>query len=233
MPKNIPKHIAIIMDGNGRWARKRGMPNIVGHTAGVDTIRSVIEIAQESGVKILTLYAFSTENFSRPPKEVEGLMRLLDRYLDEEKEKLIKHNVQFRVIGNIEKFPLRVQGKIKSMSEATKDNEGLILNLALGYGSRAEIVQAVRRISEDTKTGKLASDEVNEELFSSYLYTSDLPDPELLIRTSGEMRISNFLLWQLSYAEIYITKKLWPDFKKEDFKKALEAYSQRERRFGK
>jgi len=230
--QKIPKHIAIIMDGNGRWARKRRLPNIVGHRAGVETIRRVIEAAQECGVKVLTLYAFSTENWSRPAREVRGLMGLLERYLDNERDKLLEHKIRFNTIGSIEKFPRSIQEKLHQTIELTKENSKLILNLALGYGGRNEIVQAAKKVSEDVRDGRLDPRNLDEETFSRYLYTRDLPDPDLLIRTSGEMRISNFLLWQLSYAEIYITKKLWPDFKKDDFKKAVDTYITRDRRFG-
>ena len=228
----LPTHVAIIMDGNGRWARKRGLPKIVGHQAGVESIRRTIEAAKELGVKILTLYAFSTENWTRPKEEVRGLMRLLERYLDNERDKLLKHNIRFNVIGNIENFPPSVKKKLIDTMERTKDNSELILNLALGYGGRDEILHAAKKIAQDFKDKKLKLTDLDENTFAQYLYTKDMPDPDLLIRTSGEMRISNFLLWQLSYSELYIMKKLWPDFKKEDFKKAIEAFMSRERRFG-
>jgi len=230
--KKIPTHVAIIMDGNGRWARRRGMPNIVGHRAGVETIRRVIEISLDMDIKVLTLYAFSTENWSRPKKEVEGLMRLLDRYLEEERKKLQEHNIRFNVIGNLEKFPTAIRQKLKDTIAFTGKNNKLLLNLALSYGGRDEIVHAAKRISQDVKEGRLRLEDLDEQSFSRYLYTKGIPDPDLLIRTSGEMRISNFLLWQLSYAEIYMSKKLWPDFKKEDFKKAIDTYATRDRRFG-
>lgn len=230
--KKLPTHVAIIMDGNGRWARRRGMPNIVGHRAGVETIRRVIEMCLDMDIKVLTLYAFSTENWSRPKKEVEGLMRLLDRYLGEETRKLQEHNIRFNVIGNLEKFPAAIREKLNDTIALTGKNNKLLLNLALSYGGRDEIVHAAKSISRDVTEGRLKLEDLDEQLFSGYLYTKDIPDPDLLIRTSGEMRISNFLLWQLSYAEIYVTKKLWPDFKKEDFKKAIDTYATRGRRFG-
>jgi len=230
--KKLPTHVAIIMDGNGRWARRRGMPNIVGHRAGVETIRRVIEMCLDMDIKVLTLYAFSTENWSRPKKEVEGLMRLLDRYLDKERRKLQEHNIRFNVIGNLEKFPAAIREKLNDTIALTGKNNKLVLNLALSYGGREEIVHAAKKISQDVKEGRLKLEDLDEQSFSRYLYTKDIPDPDLLIRTSGEMRISNFLLWQLSYAEIYMSKKLWPDFKKEDFKKAIDTYATRDRRFG-
>jgi len=230
--KKLPTHVAIIMDGNGRWARRRGMPNIVGHRAGVETIRRVIEMCLDMDIKVLTLYAFSTENWSRPKKEVEGLMRLLDRYLDKERRKLQEHNIRFNVIGNLEKFPAAIREKLNDTIALTGKNNKLVLNLALSYGGREEIVHAAKKISQDVKEGRLKLEDLDEQSFSRYLYTKDIPDPDLLIRTSGEMRISNFHLWQLSYAEIYMSKKLWPDFKKEDFKKAIDTYATRDRRFG-
>jgi len=234
MDKNrLPKHVAIIMDGNGRWARRRGLPKIFGHRAGVESIRRVIEASKEIGIPILTLYAFSTENWSRPKKEVEALMHLLDEYLDKETDKLLKNNIRLNVIGDIEKFPNSVKKKLNHAIEVTKGNTSLFLNLALGYGARNEILEAVKKVSHDIKNGKIKASDLDEVSFSQYLYTKDIPDPDLLIRTSNEMRISNFLLWQISYAEIYVTKKFWPDFKKKDFQEAIRAFIARERRFGK
>jgi len=228
----LPVHVAMIMDGNGRWARKKRLPKILGHQAGVESIRRVIAAAQEMGIKILTLYAFSTENWSRPRNEVKGLMRLLERYLDNERDKLLKHNIRFNVIGNIDNFPAAVKQKLYDTIEVTKNNTSLMLNLALGYGARTEILEAVKQIAQDLRDKKVKIPDLDENLFSSYLYTKGIPDPDLLIRTSGEMRVSNFLLWQISYTELYIAKKLWPDFKKEDFKRAVETFMARERRFG-
>ena len=229
----LPRHVAIIMDGNGRWARKKGLPNIFGHRAGVKAVRRVTECARETGIKVLTLYAFSTENWLRSKTEIKGLMGILEKNLEKEKDTFMKNDVKFNFIGNVEKFPLSTKKKLNDMVELTKDNKHLLLNLALGYGGREEILQAARDISLDVKDGRLKVEDLDEKTFSRYLYTKNMPDPDLLIRTSGEMRISNFLLWQVSYAEIYVTEKFWPDFTKEDFKKAIEIFTKRERRFGK
>lgn len=231
-PKNIPQHVAIIMDGNGRWAKSRFLPKIAGHKAGADTVDRITEAAREAGVKVLTLYSFSTENWKRPRDEVAALFRLLEEYLGKKEEKLNKNDIRLSVIGDTKALPLSTQDKLAKVIDSTKNNNGMVLNLALNYGSRTEIIGAVRRISEKVKEGALRSEGIDEKLFSSFLYTRDLPDPDLLIRTSGEYRISNFLLWQLSYSEIYITKKMWPDFQKSDFGKALAEYRKRERRFG-
>ena len=229
---NIPRHIAIIMDGNGRWAKSKGLPRIAGHRAGAKAVEEAIKGARELGVKILTLYAFSTENWKRPKHEVAALFKLLEDYIDREVENLRKNGIRLSVIGNIEELPGSVQKKLAAAMEKTKGNDSFCLNLALNYGSRAEIVNAARRIASDCIAQKFRPEEIDEVRFSSYLYTKDIPDPDLLIRTSGEMRVSNFLLWQISYSEIYITKKLWPDFKKEDLKKAITEYQTRERRYG-
>lgn len=230
--RNIPQHVAIIMDGNGRWARSRGLPKIAGHRAGVKSAHAAIESAIEIGVKILTLYTFSTENWKRPKSEVELLFRLLEDYLTREEKRLVKNNIRLSVLGNIEGLADSIKNRLKHAMEVTKDNTKLILNLALNYGSRHEIINAIREIAKDVKSDRVKAEDINEQLFSSYLYTKGLPDPDLLIRTSGEFRVSNFLLWQISYSEIYVTKKLWPDFKKRDFKKAITDYQKRERRFG-
>ena len=228
----IPRHIAIIMDGNGRWAKARHLPKIAGHRAGAKTAQNIIEAAAKMGVKVLTLYTFSTENWKRPKGEVEALFGLLENYLDREAEKLNKNNIKFSIIGDMGGLPASVGGKLKNVMESTKNNTGLTLNLALNYGGRPEIINAVRRIAKDVKDGALAIDDIDESRFAEYLYTRDLPDPDLLIRTSGEFRISNFLLWQIAYSEFYITKKMWPDFNKNDFKKAITEYQARQRRFG-
>jgi len=220
------------MDGNGRWARKRGLPKIAGHRAGAKSVDEITQAAASSGVKVLTLYAFSTENWKRPKEEVNALFGLLEDYLVKEVSRLNKNNIRLSVIGNISQLPRSTQDRIADAIEATKGNTGMVLNIALNYGSRREIVDAVRAICEDVKRGALRSEDITEELFSKHLHTAGLPDPDLLIRTSGEFRISNFLLWQVSYAELYITEKLWPDFRKGDFKKALTEYQRRERRFG-
>ncbi len=220
------------MDGNGRWARERGLPKITGHRAGARSVQEAIKGAKESGVKVLTLYAFSTENWSRPRHEVNALFKLLENYIDKEARSLDKNNIRLFIIGRMNELPQAVREKLKKVVDRTKENTELTLILALNYGSRAEIVDAVRGIVKDCRMGRIHPDYIDEKLFSEYLYTKDIPDPDLLIRTSGEMRLSNFLLWQMSYAEIYVTKKLWPDFKKSDFKKAIEEYQKRERRYG-
>ena len=229
---NIPRHVAIIMDGNGRWAKKRGLPRIAGHRAGAKSVKEAIKGARESGVQVLTLYTFSTENWNRPKYEVAALFKLLENYIDREAEGLHKNGIRLSVIGRIEGLPETTRNKLAAVIEKTKDNKSLTLNLALNYGSRTEIVDAVRKIAGDCQSHKLEVADIDERTFASYLYTKEIPDPDLLIRTSGEMRVSNFLLWQISYAEFYVTKKLWPDFKKADFKKAVADYQERERRYG-
>ena len=232
MNPNIPHHVAIIMDGNGRWAKKKGLPKIAGHRAGVKSAEESIKSAKESGVKILTLYTFSTENWKRPKYEVNALFKLLENYIDKELESLNKNDIKLSVIGRIDRLPQIVREKLIKAIDRTKDNKSLILNIALNYGSRQEIVDAVKKIAKDHKAGLLELESIDENTFGNYLYTSGMPDPDLLIRTSGEMRVSNFLLWQISYAEIYVTEKLWPDFRKSDFKKAVQEYGMRERRYG-
>ncbi|MCX5667489.1 MAG: isoprenyl transferase [Candidatus Omnitrophica bacterium] len=228
-----PKHVAIIMDGNGRWAAQKGLPRIAGHSAGAKSVEEVIKAAKESGVRILTLYAFSTENWKRPKHEVDALFKLLENYIDSQTDILIKNDIRLSVIGRIEGLPDSVRRKLKSVMDRTKSGSSLLLNLALNYGARTEIVDAVRAVAKDCVSGHVNPDDMDEKAFSGYLYTKDLPDPDLLIRTSGEMRLSNFLLWQLSYSEIFISKKLWPDFKKSDFVEALDEYRNRQRRYGK
>ncbi|MDO8536418.1 MAG: isoprenyl transferase [Candidatus Omnitrophota bacterium] len=229
---NIPVHVAIIMDGNGRWASQRGLPRVAGHRAGVKSVQEIIKGAKESGVKILTLYTFSTENWKRPKHEVRALFALLENYIDTQADNLTKNNIRLSVIGRLEGLPDAVRNKLKDIMEKTKENTALTLNLALNYGARTEIVDAVRSIVSDCLSGRVRPEEIDEKNFSNYLYTKDLPDPDLLIRTSGEMRLSNFLLWQLSYSELYISKKLWPDFTKIDFLKAIKEYQTRQRRYG-
>ena len=231
-PKKIPQHVAIIMDGNGRWARSRGLPKMAGHRAGVKRTQEAIKAAGELGIKVLTLYTFSTENWKRPKREIDALFGLLEEYLDKEEGKINKNNIKFSVIGKVGSLPESVQKKLKKVVELTKDNTGLTLNLALNYGSRDEIINSVQNIAKDVLNHKISVEDIDDKLFSGYLYTKDLPDPDLMIRTSGEYRISNFLLWQIAYSELYITKKLWPDFTKGDFKKAITQYQKRERRFG-
>jgi undecaprenyl diphosphate synthase len=229
---NIPKHIAIIMDGNGRWAAQRGLPRTAGHRQGTKRVKEIIKAAAELAVEVLTLFAFSTENWSRPKTEVEVLMRYLSDFLDKEIKELQKNNIRFLVIGRDEPLPKYIQEKISRAEDETKANSGLVLVLALNYGARQEIVDAAKKIVQDVSSNSCTPADINEESFSRYLYTSGLPDPDLLIRTSGEMRISNFLLWQLSYAELYFPKKYWPDFKGEDLKKAIAVFQRRQRRFG-
>lgn len=226
------KHVAIIMDGNGRWASQRNLPRIAGHRAGAKSVQEVIKAAKESGVKILTLYTFSTENWKRPKHEVQALFKLLENYIDTQADTLAKNNIRLSIIGRLEGLPDGVRNKLNVIMEKTKDNTALTLNLALNYGARTEIVDAVRAIATDCVSKKIRPEDIDEKSFSGYLYTKNLPDPDLLIRTSGEMRLSNFLLWQLSYSELYISKKLWPDFKRSDFLKAVKEYQSRQRRYG-
>lgn len=220
------------MDGNGRWARCRHLPKIAGHREGVKSVERIIKASKELGVEILTLYAFSTENWKRPKKEISALMELLGGYLDRETERLAREGVRFRAIGRISAMPPGVRLRLKKAEEKTAANKAILVNLALNYGGRAEIVDAAKKISEKVKENNLRIEDISEENFSGYLYTAGIPDPDLLIRTSGEARISNFLLWQLSYAEIYITKKFWPDFGKKDLEKAILEYQKRNRKYG-
>jgi undecaprenyl diphosphate synthase len=228
----IPVHIAIIMDGNGRWAKKRNLPRIFGHREGAKSVREITTACAELGVKYLTLYAFSTENWKRPENEIKFLFNLLDDYLVKERKTLVKNNIKFRVIGDIKKLPSKIIKKIVYNERITKNNTGLNLILALNYGARSEIINAVNKIANDVKSGKIKKNKITEELFNNYLYTKGIPDPDLLIRTSGEMRVSNFLLWQIAYSEIYVTKTLWPDFRKKELLKAINEFNKRERRFG-
>ncbi|MBA4409116.1 MAG: isoprenyl transferase [Odoribacter sp.] len=229
----IPKHVAIIMDGNGRWAAQFGNERTFGHEHGVEAVRSVVEGAGEIGVEYLTLYAFSTENWSRPKLEVDALMGLLVQSISDETDELLKSNVRLRVIGDVKSLPQNVQEKLDWSIAKLNNCTGLTLVLALSYSSKWEIVEAVKRIAEQVKLGQLEPSAINYDLMDGYLNTSNMPDPELLIRTSGECRISNFLLWQIAYSELYFTPKLWPDFRKEDLFKAIYDYQNRERRFGK
>jgi undecaprenyl diphosphate synthase len=231
--KEIPNHVAIIMDGNGRWAKMKGQDRVFGHMNGVSSIRNVLKAAIEIGVNYLTLYAFSTENWDRPKNEVDALMNLLVKSLLEEVEELNKNGVRLNAIGDLEQLPIKAQDLLKKSIDLTRDNSNITLTLALSYSARWEILNAAKKIAEKVKDGSLNSKEINEQLFSSELTTSSIPDPELLIRTSGEHRISNFLLWQLAYAEFYFTDELWPDFDKQSFYKAIANYQLRERRFGK
>ena len=229
----IPKHVAIIMDGNGRWAAKLGNERTFGHEHGVDAVRSVVEGASEIGVSFLTLYAFSTENWSRPKEEVDALMGLLVHAISEETDELLKNNVRLRVIGNIKSLPLNVQEKLDWSIGKLDSCSGLTLVLALSYSSKWEIAEAIKQISEQVLQGKINPGEISDEQISSFLNTANMPDPELLIRTGGECRISNFLLWQIAYSELCFIPKLWPDFRKEDLFEAINDFQNRERRFGK
>ncbi len=229
----IPSHIAIIMDGNGRWAAKHGNARIFGHEHGVESVRSVVEGAGEVGVKYLTLYAFSTENWARPKEEVNALMALLIHAIEEETEKLNKNNVRLGVIGDTNQLPTEVREKLFRCIDNLSPNTGLTLTLALSYSSKWEIIEAIKNLAEDVKEGNIQPKNINKELFDNYLSTRDMPDPELLIRTSGEYRISNFLLWQIAYSELCFVEKLWPDFRKEDLFEAIYEFQGRERRFGK
>src|ERR1051325_3202035 len=228
----IPTHVAIIMDGNGRWAKQRHLPRVEGHRNGVESVRAVVRAAGEVGIKYLTLYAFSVENWNRPKEEVDTLMRYLARYLKGEIGELNRSNVRLEAIGQIYRLPEFVQEQLNKTKAALAKNNGLTLILALSYGGRTEIVEAVRSIATAVKEGRMEPAEINEEVVASYLYTPHWPDPDLLIRTSGEMRLSNFMLWQISYAELVVTPTLWPDFRKPQFYEALEEYARRHRRFG-
>ena len=229
---SLPAHVAIIMDGNGRWAKQRHLPRIEGHRQGAESVRAIVRIAGEAGVKYLTLYAFSVENWSRPKEEVDTLMKYLARYLKNEIGELNRNNVRLEAIGQIYRLPEFVQEQLRKTTTALSKNNGLTLILALSYGGRTEIVEAVRAIAAKTKSGALDPAEINERIIAEHLYTRHYPDPDLLIRTSGEMRISNFLLWQISYAELVVTQVLWPDFRKAQLIEALEEYARRHRRFG-
>jgi undecaprenyl diphosphate synthase len=231
--ERVPKHVAIIMDGNGRWAARRGNSRIFGHEHGVESVRASIKAAAQIGVKYLTIYAFSTENWNRPRFEVEALMALLVNVIKNETEELNKNNVRLKIIGDRNSLPLKVKKETDQIVERLSKNTGLTVVMALSYSSRWEIINAVKSIADDVKKGKIDTEDISRELFDSYLATSEIPDPELLIRTSGEARISNFLLWQIAYTELYFTPVLWPDFSDEDFYEAICNYQQRERRFGK
>ena len=232
MNEGVPKHVAIIMDGNGRWAKKRNLPRTSGHIEGVKRVEDIVRVAGKMGVSVLTIFAFSTENWTRPRTEVSMLMRTLIAVLNKKIRELSKANVKLKFIGNREGVSAAVLKAIDTAMELTKDNTGLILNIAFNYGGRSEILNAIQRIAADVKNNKLNINNITEESVNEALYTRGLPDPDLLIRTSGEQRISNFLLWQLSYAELYFTEKFWPDFTEDEFKKAIEEFQSRERRYG-
>ena len=229
---NIPRHIAVIMDGNGRWAKKRSLERVDGHREGINSVREVVRACAELGVKYLTLYTFSTENWNRPQVEVSALMSLLLQTIRREVEDLKRNNVRLLTIGRLQDLPLLARKGIEQAIEFLKGNTGLTLILALSYSSRRELTDAVRQVVRNAKAGELSENEINEALISSYLYTADIPDPDLLVRTSGELRLSNFLLWQLAYTEIYVTDVLWPDFRRAALYEAVHAFQKRERRFG-
>lgn len=228
----IPAHIAIIMDGNGRWAQTKGNVRIFGHKAGVDSVRDITESCAQLGVKHLTLYAFSTENWNRPSVEVNGLMKILVKSLKNEAKRLHENNIKFVTIGQIERLPEKCQKQISEVTELTKNNDRLQLCLALSYSGRWDITEAVKKLSEQVKAGHLNPEEINDELIGSHLSTAEVPDPDLIIRTSGEYRISNFLLWQLAYSELYVTETFWPDFRREELYEAIKSYQKRDRRYG-
>ncbi|MGD8553516.1 MAG: isoprenyl transferase [Anaerolineales bacterium] len=228
LPEEVPTHVAIIMDGNGRWARERGLPRLAGHRAGVENLRRILEASVEFGIKYLTIYAFSTENWGRPPAEVRGLINILEDVIDQELDSLHENGVQLRHLGHLERLSEQLQEKVRDAIELTKENDQLILNVAWNYGGRDEIVHAIQRMIEDG----LNPEQVTEERVCEYLYTSNCPDPDLIIRTSGEMRVSNFLIWQGAYSEWYVTSTYWPEFGPDELLKALHEYAQRERRYG-
>ncbi len=230
---NLPRHIAIIMDGNGRWALTKNIPRLLGHKEGIESVKEIVRTSSNIGIKYLTLYAFSIENWNRPDDEVNGLMKLLDTFMRSEIDELHKNNVKIHLIGKISSLPKFAQDTLFMATKKTEKNDGLNLVLALSYGARWDIVRAVQLISMDVRRGKLSPEDITEEKFPKYLSTNEIPDPDLLIRTSGEFRISNFLLWELAYSEIYITEKLWPKFRKNDLYEALYNFLKRERRFGK
>lgn len=227
--EKIPRHVAMIMDGNGRWALSRGLPRLAGHKAGTENLRRVIRASVEFGVKYLTIYAFSTENWGRPPEEVRGLMHILEDVIDRELKELHQEGVQLRHIGRLERLAPKIQAKVLKAIEITKNNDRLVLNVAFNYGGRDEIVCAIQNIMKDG----IAPEEITDELVSRYMFTAGVPDPDLIIRTSGELRVSNFLIWQAAYSEWYVTPTYWPDFDREEYRRALETFAQRDRRYGK
>ena len=230
---NIPRHIAIIMDGNGRWAKKRKLNRINGHNKGADAVRTVVRTARELGVSYLTLYAFSTENWERPKTEVAALMKLLKRFLQSEQQEMLDNDIRLQAIGELDRLPEDVFKELQHTMAITRKNSRMVLNLALSYGGRSEIVKAVKEIAEDVANQKLSPTDITSDVISRHLYTKDMPDPDMVIRTSGEMRISNFLLWQIAYSELFIIDTLWPDFTKEEFLNIIKNYQERDRRFGK
>ncbi|NDY43127.1 isoprenyl transferase [Dissulfurirhabdus thermomarina] len=226
------RHLAVIMDGNGRWARRRGLPRFMGHRQGVQAVRTVVRACRRLEIPVLTLYSFSTENWRRPPEEVRALMDLLHDYLQRELDEMLSTGIRLRTIGEIDRLPERVRGALEDAMARTRDNHGLVLNLALSYGGRDEIVRAARRLAEACRDGRLDPAAIDEDRFAAELYTADLPDPDLLIRTGGEMRLSNFLLYQAAYTELYVTPVLWPDFGEAELLAAIDDFGRRQRRFG-
>ncbi len=231
--ERLPHHVAVIMDGNGRWAKRRGLPRIMGHRQGVDTLKNLLRCCKDWGIQSLTAYAFSTENWGRPAEEVDFLMTLFERVLRQELKEMIQEDVRIKFVGNLDSLPRSLQSEIQRSMSETQDNQSVNFTVATNYGGRQEIVQACRAIATQVQSGHLQPDEIDETLIAQNLYTQDIGDPDLLIRTSGEMRISNFLLWQMAYAEIYVTDTLWPDFDRAEFHQALCNYQNRDRRFGK
>jgi len=228
----LPTHLAIIMDGNGRWAQKRLLNRVLGHRKGIDAVRRVVRLCRNIGIPYLTLYAFSNENWNRPSREVSALMKLLESYLFKELPEMMENSIKLAAIGRLDLLPSSAKKTLDRCVKETENNKGMVLNLALSYGGRTEIIDAVRKVADDLKEGRVKAEEITEEGFSGYLYTAGMPDPDFLIRTSGEMRVSNFLLWQIAYAEIYVTDTLWPDFGEDDLINALLDFQKRERRFG-
>lgn len=231
--ERLPRHVAIIMDGNGRWAVQRNQPRLFGHKAGAQSVQSVVETAREIGIEVLTLYAFSSENWNRPEQEVSGLMSILQNYLSKELSRMLANSIQLRCVGDIERLPDKTRNQLQEAIDATAGNKELVLNLALSYGGRDELARAARLLAADCLAGELKPEQITPAHLERYLYTAGLPDPDLLIRTGGEARLSNFLLWQVSYAEIYFTEVMWPDFRRDEFVEAICSFQQRERRFGK
>jgi len=228
----LPQHVAIIMDGNGRWAEQRGLSRLHGHRVGKDSVRAVVESARKLGIRYLSLFAFSTENWNRPPKEVDALMQLLRRYLASELDKMMKHGIRLIAVGSLRRLPPAVREALRAAVASTRGNTGMTVVLAVSYGGRDEITDAVRRLARKVKKGQIEPDAITQDVFRRHLATKDIPDPDLLVRTSGEMRVSNFFLWQLAYTEIYVTETLWPDFREREFEQALGFFEQRQRRFG-
>ena len=232
-PDNLPTHVAVVMDGNGRWAKQRLMNRIKGHEKGAEIVRTIVKTSREIGIQVLTLYAFSTENWQRPKYEISALMSLLKTFLRSEQKELMERDIRLNAIGQIDRLPEDVRSILSDVMTLTRCNRGMLLNLALSYGGRSEIVRMVQRIAEEVADGRIDSDSITHETVSDNLYTAGMPDPDMLIRTSGEMRISNFLLWQIAYTEIFVTKTLWPEFSSDEFLKIIKEYQGRNRRFGK